>query len=204
EGRPVCPGGVLRGRGPLRARAARRAGVPPTCGAATRSAAAGPTLRRCLDWTTASTAASATDSAAGATRLRPRRCRLVRSAWTRSTSLGRMGRAGLRLRALRSRLLSRSTAAWHRPLLRAAALGRRRLPLAGAAFRLRLTRRLRSAAFGAGPLLRLHRPRLWPLLLTLLLCAASLRLRLGSRAALLLTLLRRWLRLLRLLRWLRR
>ena len=88
-----------------------------------------------------------------------------------------MGRAGLR--ALR--LLGRSAPAWHRPLLllRAAVLGRRRrrLLLDGAAFRLGLR----------------------PLLLTLLPRAAPLRLRLRSRAALLLTLLRRWLRLLHLL-----
>ena len=130
----------------------------------------------------------------------------MRRPGTRSASLSRMRRAGLR--ALRSRLLGRSAAAWHRALLllRAPALGRRRRPLLldGAAFYLGLPIRLRSAAFGAWPLLRLGRARLRHELLTLLRSATPLRLRLRSRAALLLTLLRRWLRLPHLLGWSRR
>jgi len=75
--------------------------------------------------------------------------------------------------------------------------GLRALLLDGAAFCLGLPIRLRSAAFGAWPLLRLGSARLRPQLLS-----TPLRLRLRSRAALLLTLLRRWLRLLHLLGWL--
>jgi hypothetical protein len=115
-----------------------------------------------------------------------------------------MRRAGLR--ALRSRLLGRSAATWHRTLLLlcAPALGRHRRPLLfdSAAYCLGLPIRLRSAAFGAWLLWWLGRAR--HELLTLLHSTAPLRLRLRSRAALLLTLLRRWLRLLHLLGWSRR
>src|SRR5262249_12939217 len=74
--------------------------------------------------------------------------------------------------------------------------------LSGAgATRLRALRGRLARRPGTRARLRLRSARL---LLTLLHCAAPLRLRLGSRTALLLTLLRRWLRLLYLLPWLPR